>query len=225
MNGEGFHCIAADPPWKERGGGKIKRGADRHYPLLDRHEIVEVMLKSPLWQLAPDCHLWLWGTTNHLKDALWVGDALGFRHIRAVPWLKADIAAEVAGRKPWFELQAGGLGQYVRGIHEDLHLFAKVGGKKLKAPGKLPLGVIIAPRGKHSEKPQAAYDLIEQVSPGPRAELFAREMRDGWNCWGRNERGEQWGTGAMWFEIQQAEAERDDVAPLDDGTPQPEEQG
>lgn len=27
-----YRTIYADPPWMEHGGGKIKRGADRHYP-------------------------------------------------------------------------------------------------------------------------------------------------------------------------------------------------
>jgi N6-adenosine-specific RNA methylase IME4 len=39
-------------------------------------------------------------------------------------------------------------------------------------------------RGKHSEKPPAALDLIEQVSPGPYVELFARRQRLGWDSWG-----------------------------------------
>ena len=29
-----YKTILADPPWYQRGGGKIKRGADRHYPIL-----------------------------------------------------------------------------------------------------------------------------------------------------------------------------------------------
>ena len=43
------------------------------------------------------------------------------------------------------------------------------------------------PRGKanggkqHSRKPEAALDLIERVSPGPWAELFARRARFGWH--------------------------------------------
>jgi N6-adenosine-specific RNA methylase IME4 len=40
------------------------------------------------------------------------------------------------------------------------------------------------PRGKHSEKPQAFLDLVEQVSPGPYLELFARRARFGWDYWG-----------------------------------------
>lgn len=40
------------------------------------------------------------------------------------------------------------------------------------------------PRGAHSAKPEAFLDLVEQVSPGPYLELFARRNRLGWDTWG-----------------------------------------
>ena len=40
------------------------------------------------------------------------------------------------------------------------------------------------PRGKHSEKPEAFLDMVEQVSPGPYLEMFARRDRLGWHTWG-----------------------------------------
>jgi len=40
------------------------------------------------------------------------------------------------------------------------------------------------PRGSHSAKPEAFLDLVEQVSPGPYLELFARRQRLGWDTWG-----------------------------------------
>ena len=51
-----YHTIYADPPWKERGGGRIKRGADRHYPLMSTREIMALDVRSIA---APDCHLYL----------------------------------------------------------------------------------------------------------------------------------------------------------------------
>lgn len=39
-------------------------------------------------------------------------------------------------------------------------------------------------RGKHSRKPDEAFDVFESVSPGPRLELFSRRPRDGWSVWG-----------------------------------------
>lgn len=37
------------------------------------------------------------------------------------------------------------------------------------------------PRTEHSAKPEAFLDLVEQVSPGPRLEVFARRARFGWD--------------------------------------------
>jgi N6-adenosine-specific RNA methylase IME4 len=40
--------------------------------------------------------------------------------------------------------------------------------------------LVIAPRGKHSEKPDEVYRRIERFCAGPRLEPFAREHRQGW---------------------------------------------
>jgi hypothetical protein len=37
-----YRVIYADPPWPEYGGGKIKRGADRHYPLMPIAAILQL---------------------------------------------------------------------------------------------------------------------------------------------------------------------------------------
>ena len=39
-------------------------------------------------------------------------------------------------------------------------------------------------RDRHSVKPDAFYDLVERVSPGPYLDLFARRNRLGWHTWG-----------------------------------------
>ena len=40
------------------------------------------------------------------------------------------------------------------------------------------------PRYGHSVKPPGFIDIVEQVSPGPYVELFARQPRLGWDSWG-----------------------------------------
>ncbi len=45
------------------------------------------------------------------------------------------------------------------------------------------------PRGAHSAKPEAFLDLVEQVSPGPYLEMFARRDRLGWDTWGNESLG------------------------------------
>ena len=37
-----YKTIYADPPWNEQGGGKIKRGADKHYNLMKTKEIIDL---------------------------------------------------------------------------------------------------------------------------------------------------------------------------------------
>lgn len=163
-----YRCIVADPPWLERGGGKCKRGADRHYPLMGVAEIVASIVRSPVWRPADDAHLWCWVTDNHLEDGLEVVSALGFRYVRTMAWYKAG---------------AIGLGQYLRGAHE-LCLFAVRG--RLPAMARDQPSAFLARRGAHSEKPSKAFEIIEAVSPGPRLELFARRPRPGWDVWGND---------------------------------------
>ena len=160
-----YKCILADPPWLERGGGKIKRGADKHYPLLKTHEIIETMLRAEVWTPDINCHLWLWVTNNFLKDGLEVMKALGFRYVTNLVWVKDRV----------------GLGQYLRGQHELL-LFGVRG--RLASESRSTPSVIVAPRTKHSAKPEESFSVIESVSPGPRLEMFAREQRDGWDSFG-----------------------------------------
>ena len=40
------------------------------------------------------------------------------------------------------------------------------------------------PRKRHSAKPEAFYDIVESMSPGPYLDVFARRLRMGWDCWG-----------------------------------------
>jgi N6-adenosine-specific RNA methylase IME4 len=162
-----YKTIYADPPWPESGGGKIKRGADRHYRLMTVKQIAALSVSC----LADDnCHLYLWITNNYLPAGLEVMAAWGFRYVTAITWMKDRI----------------GLGQYFRGMTEHC-LFG--------VRGRLPYKVIggkrqqgrtgfTAPKGRHSEKPDEMRQMIETVSYEPRIELFAREACPGWDAWG-----------------------------------------
>ena len=101
-----YKTIYADPPWMEHGGGKIKRGADRHYPLMKTKDI----LALPVHELIdPEgCHLYLWTTNNFLPDALEVVKAWGFEYVTLITWMK----------------DRQGLGQYYRGLTEHC-IFAR----------------------------------------------------------------------------------------------------
>ena len=41
-----YKTIYCDPAWNETGGGKIKRGADRHYVLMKTEDIKKLPVQS-----------------------------------------------------------------------------------------------------------------------------------------------------------------------------------
>lgn len=166
-----FRTILVDPPWMERGGGAIKRGADRHYPLLHEDQILSTMLSCPLWRPSPNAHLYLWVTNNFLPTGLRLMDSLGFRYVTNVVWAK----------------DRPGLGQYFRGQHELLLFGIRKRAPKptaVRTERKDLASLLSAARGQHSAKPEASYELVEARSLGPYLEMFARSERPGWTSWG-----------------------------------------
>ena len=164
-----YATIYADPPWPERGGGKIKRGADRHYSLMSVNDIKAL----PIGALAdPEgCHLYLWATNNYLPSAFECVKAWGFEYVTLITWLK----------------DKQGLGQYFRGKSE--HCIFATTSKRLPYKvenGRRQQGVtgFTEPRTIHSRKPDTMRRMIETVSYEPRLELFARERFDGWDAVG-----------------------------------------
>jgi len=181
-----YKTILIDAPWPEHGGGKSKRGADRHYPLMSVRRIKAL----PVGDLAEaDAHLWAWATSNYLDDAIDCGRAWGFRYIGCRPWVKADLRDVLIPPGPQSNggeclaaiPQNPGLGRYMRCDAEFLLLFAR---GQAMVPEFKPRQTIYAPRGRHSAKPACVYSDIERMSPGPRLEMFARARREGWAAWG-----------------------------------------
>ena len=164
-----YKTIYADPPWPEKGAGKVKRGADRHYDLMSVHEIRNM---SGFVKGLSDrnCHLYMWVTNNYLPDGLAVLKAWGFEYVTLITWLKDKI----------------GLGQYYRGMTEHC-LFGTKGSLPYKIiDGERQQGItgFTSKRKAHSEKPYEMRNMIEIVSYEPRIELFARDKFDGWEQWG-----------------------------------------
>jgi N6-adenosine-specific RNA methylase IME4 len=166
-----YQTIYADPPWPEIGGGKICRGAQKHYPVMKIHEIIA--LKDFINKLAAEnCHLYLWVTNGYLPEGLEVMKEWGFRYLNIITWKKDRM----------------GIGQYFRGLSEQC-LFGVRGRLPYKVDpvtGKRCQGrtAFDAVKGRHSEKPIEMRKMIELVSHGPRIELFARQKFEGWDSWG-----------------------------------------
>jgi N6-adenosine-specific RNA methylase IME4 len=175
-----YRTVCLDPPWFESGGGKIKRGADRHYELLKTKAMPKVIFDSGVFNVFDDAHMYMWATNNHLPDALWLIKELGFRYVTNVVWPK----------------RRAGLGQYFRGKHELLLFAVRGRGKadEVMTSSKSLTTVLDIPEFPrlpltrvHSRKPEESFALIEARSKGPYLEMFADPalpVRPGWYPWG-----------------------------------------
>ena len=158
-----YDLILADPPWKYEYSQAANRSIENHYPTMELDEILAIQLPA-----ASDCVLFLWATSPKLAEAIAVLGAWRFSYRTCMVWVKGSI----------------GMGVYARQRHELLLIAVR--GKPLPPEeSQRPDSVIEAPRGKHSEKPAAVYDIIESMYPHSRKlEMFARTSRNGWHTWG-----------------------------------------
>jgi N6-adenosine-specific RNA methylase IME4 len=95
-------------------------------------------------------------------------------------WIKTKASAMMPSIHRDHDLHVG-MGFTTRKNAEDCLLF------RIGMPQRLARDVrevIISSVRQHSRRPDEALARIERFCPGPRIELFAREARRGWDCWG-----------------------------------------
>ncbi|MDH3381909.1 MAG: MT-A70 family methyltransferase, partial [Flavobacteriaceae bacterium] len=109
-----------------------------------------------------------------LPDGLEVLKAWGFLYKSNIIWHKIRKDGGPDGR---------GVGFYFRNTTEIL-LFGIKGKMRTLQPGRSQVNIIKTRKREHSKKPDEQYSLIEDCSPGPYLELFARGKRKNWDQWG-----------------------------------------
>lgn len=166
-----YSVILADPPWRYEFAETDNRAVENQYPTLTADEIAcfEDADGRPVADLAADdAVLYLWATSPKLREALAVIQGWGFEYVTSLVWVKDRI----------------GMGYWARERHELL-LVARRGDIRVPPPELRPDSVIEAPRGRHSEKPEAVHLFIEAIWPDePKVEVFARLARPGWSAVG-----------------------------------------
>lgn len=169
-----YACIAADPPWSFRVWSA--KGMDRSpdYSVMTLDDIKAL----PVADLAAkDCALLLWATNPMLPQAFDVMKAWGFTY-KSVAFTWAKTTPRSTPERVKYHI---GLGYWTRANTETCLLGVR---GKPKRVGRDVRQLIVAPRREHSRKPLEFYASAERLLPGPRAELFGREARDGWAVWG-----------------------------------------
>lgn len=124
--------------------------------------------------VADDAHLYLWVTNSFMEQGHQVARAWGFMPKTIITWVKVRLGTS----KP-----SMGTGTWYRSATEHL-LFCVRGSLRLLRPDKPMSTAMLLPRLEHSRKPEEFHRMIEEQSPGPRLELFARREVPGWDRWG-----------------------------------------
>jgi len=165
-----YRTIVADPPWQPvmaiinspaSGVGAPKASPQRHYPTMSMQDIAALQVPA-----AEKAHLWLWVLSQHIDWGYLVARAWGFEPLQTITWCKPGLGA---GR---FQCNTE-------------HVLVCRKGTRQGNPFGMTGGTWFAwPRGRHSEKPDDFFRLVELVSPGPYLELFARTRRPGWDAFG-----------------------------------------
>jgi len=141
----------------------------------------EEILSLPVGDLAlPQSHLYLWVPNALVELGLQVLRAWGFTYKTNIVWYKVRGDGGPDRR---------GVGFYFRNVTE-LVLFGVKGGLRTLPPGRRMPNILISQKREHSRKPDELYPVIEQCSPGPHLELFARHARPGWAAWGDEANGD-----------------------------------
>ena len=166
----GFGLIMADPPWSFETYSKKgqAKSAQAHYDCMTLKEIRAL----PVEALAGEhCVLWLWATSPMIREALDVCRVWGFAYKTMGVWVKRGASGKLAF----------GTGYRLRNAHEPFIIATR--GAPVTA--RNVRSVVEGPAREHSRKPDEAFAAAEALAPGAaRAELFSRQARPGWACWG-----------------------------------------
>ncbi len=156
-----FQVIVVDPPWQydSRASDPTHRGR-LPYKSMSMEELEALEIPA-----ADNSIMWLWVTNSFLHQALHLLDQWGFEYKTMLTWAKPSI----------------GLGDWLRGQTEHCLLGVK-GNYRISPKGISTL--LQAPTGRHSEKPDDFYALVDGLCVGTRIDMFARKEREGWDTWG-----------------------------------------
>jgi N6-adenosine-specific RNA methylase IME4 len=162
-----YATIVADPPWHYEQGGPTTGTARFPPPPYSSMTLDEITALPVRGLAADDAHLYLWTTNRYLPHAYGIVKAWGFKHSQILTWCKVPSGIGPGG---------------AFSNTTEFVLYCRRG--HLPYTGRIDTTWWAWPRRAHSVKPDAFLDIVEQVSPGPYVELFARAPRLGWDHWG-----------------------------------------
>lgn len=174
-DGKKYKTIYADPPWQfSNRTGKVAPEHKR----LNRYSTMKLddIKRIPVSEIADaKSHLYLWVPNALLPEGIEVMKAWGFEYKTNIIWEKVRKDGMPDGR---------GVGFYFRNVTEILLFGIKGDKNRTLQAGRSQVNLLRTMKREHSRKPDEFITLIENCSPGPYIELFARGNRQNWAMWG-----------------------------------------
>lgn len=176
-----YEGIVVDPPWNyemysEKGHEKSPHA---HYDCMSLDDLKSLRVADLCGQGAL---MIMWSTWPHMKQAISLMDAWGFKYVTGGSWHKKTKHGK----------SAFGTGYVLRSSCEPF-LIGKLNDVKTHSRSVRNVietceifgNEIEALRREHSQKPNQQYDIMEQLVPcGYCLEMFARNEREGWDSFG-----------------------------------------
>ena len=168
-----YNIIYTDPPWEQTKSNyrKVRPNQKKEfdYQVLSLDKIADIHSNLPV---DNKYNVFMWTIDKYLHDTEKMMGQLGYNLHARIIWDKEN------GIAPAFT---------VRFSHEYLLWFYKSGHMYMpckEARGKFTT-VLREMATSHSKKPECAYEMIETMFPdAAKIEMFARNERNGWDCWG-----------------------------------------
>ena len=166
-----YNTIVIDPAWNVPMVGKFGRRKNRPqklpYETMDLDDIYNIKIS----EIANEgSHIYLWTTNKFLREAYNIFDSWGVRFHLVLVGVKASGVAPNCG--------------YVFGTEFCLMGFFGKPAQKWQDIGKLNWFRMFNKAGSHSTKPDEFYNLVGEMSPEPRIDIFARSIHIGFDAWG-----------------------------------------
>ena len=194
--GNPFGTVIVDPPWPYQRSGE-KHSMGRGYSNYEYPPLAMTDLESlPVGELADYLFLWTTPAFDGTGQACRLAECWGFTVITTIYWVKVK-SVDPTKNPAYFE-PSYGVGYWFRGCVEPI-LVCK--NPKVQSIRTAWVGLLSKNAG-HSRKPNSLYEIVEKRAeksarknevcefPGPYCELFARERRRGWTCFGNQAPGD-----------------------------------
>lgn len=166
-----YNTIVIDPPWEisMAGARKVRPNTAKELPY--KTMTLDEIKSIPIGNIANvGCHVYCWTTNKMLQHTFDVLKSWGVNYHLTLVWVKPSALAPCFAYK--FATEFLLLGFFGKPMQKFIGM------------GKLNWIEHFTKAGQHSQKPEKMYNLIKEMSPEPRIDIFSRRLISGFETWG-----------------------------------------